>query len=105
MNPGRRFLRWTAIIVLLNVVLGFCVCLREDFSPGGSKDEANLSASTAKSLPDCGDNCESCICHATLVLTAPTRFLIVLAMSGAPSVPGDSVPDFQLIRISHPPRG
>jgi len=106
MNLFRHIARWTALLLLVNIGLGFCDCLREPLLIGGAADKAHVTApgSSGHADPDCGDNCESCVCHANLLVSEPVRFAIVLLVSGAPLPPVLSASDPTLIGITHPPR-
>jgi hypothetical protein len=108
MNLFRQIARWTALLLLVNIGLGFCDCLREPVAPGGVASKPHATAPPShtndEAAPDCGDNCESCICHANLVVAEPLRFAVVLAVSGTPISPAIPASDPMLIGITHPPR-
>jgi hypothetical protein len=106
MNIFRHIARWTALLLLVNIGLGFCDCLREPVSIGGVATHAHATApsTNGQSAPDCGDNCESCVCHANLVVAEPVRFTVTLAVSGAPATPPLAASDPTRIGITHPPR-
>jgi hypothetical protein len=106
MNLFRHIARLTALLLLVNIGLGFCDCLREPVSLGGvaSRPHATAPTPTDRSVPDCGDNCESCICHANLVVAEPVQFNVALAVSGTPALPRIAVTDPALLGITHPPR-
>jgi hypothetical protein len=104
-NFVRHFVRWIAVLVLLNIGLGFCDCLRENTISGGSAKSATLTSHRNHDAPsDCGDNCESCICHATVLMVRPETFKISLGISWLPGAPGLSFSDPDRTSLTQPPR-
>ena len=107
MDVRRHLARWTAWFVLMNIAVGFCDCLREPVSlPSHSSSSAAL---TTNSDPQgsarfrCGDNCESCACHASIVTVEPARFNVELAVSRLTPFPVLSSSDPDHVRIERPP--
>src|ERR1700729_2450016 len=105
MDVRRHLARWTAWLVLLNIGAGFCDCLRDPVSlPIHSRSSIALTTNShAQGEPDCGDNCESCVCHASLVTVEPARFTIDLAASRLTTFPVLSCSDPDHVRIERPP--
>jgi hypothetical protein len=105
MRVDRNIARWTALIVLLNIALGFCDCLRDAMPP---IHRATVPALTANRIPagapSCGDNCEGCICCASIVAGEPAAFAIDTAVSRLLTTPEFSSSKFHYVRLEHPPR-
>jgi hypothetical protein len=108
MNLARYFVRAVALLVLLNIGWGFCDCLRDPVLLEGRTDLLALlpphDNSPGGGTQPCGDNCETCVCHAALVLSEPASFDILLAASGVPPSRPDPSSDPEYIGITHPPR-
>ena len=106
MEVQRHLTRWTAWFVLLSIGVGFCDCLRDPVSlPIHSTSPAALTTNSHRQgEPDCGDNCESCVCHAAIVTVEPVRFVVDLAVSRLTTFPVLSSSDPDHVRIERPPR-
>ena len=105
MSIGRQFVRWTALLVLLNIALGFCACLRDPVIPSQFAGSPMASPDTHRDgIPACGDNCESCICCAAVMVAAPAQFPVSLAVSFLAASPKSDSSDPDLISITYPPR-
>jgi hypothetical protein len=101
----RQFARWIALLVLLNIGMGFCNCLRENTLPSGSETSAGLTNhGNRDAAPDCGDNCESCICHATLLMVRTESFKVTLGISWLPALMLSSFSDPDRTSLTEPPR-
>jgi hypothetical protein len=105
MQVRRHIARWIAWIVLLNIGVGFCDCLRDPISlPSHSSSSATLKTNTDRQAPpECGDNCESCVCHASVVTVEPARFAVDIAASSLTTFPVLSSSDPDHVRIERPP--
>jgi hypothetical protein len=105
MQVRRHLARWTAWFVLLNIGVGFCDCLRDPVSvPIHSNSSAVLTTdSHRQGDSDCGDNCESCVCHASIVTIEPARFNVELVVSRLSAFPVLSSSDPDYVRIKRPP--
>src|SRR5580658_620624 len=105
MQVRRHLARWTAWFVLLSIAVGFCDCLRDPVSlPIHSSSSAALTTNSHRQeAPDCGDNCESCVCHASIVVIEPARFAVELAVSRLTAFPALSSSDPNHVRIDRPP--
>lgn len=101
----QKLTRWMAWIVLLNIGVGFCDCLRDPISlPIHSTSSANLTTNTDPQVPpECGDNCESCVCHASIVTVEHARFAVDLAASRLTTYPVLSPSNPDHVRIERPP--
>jgi hypothetical protein len=106
MKIRRIIARWTALIVLMNVGLGFCECLREDV-PSAIKS-ARLGALTPERPPagdtSCGDNCETCVCHASIVIVERACYGTDLAVARLLAFSISSFSDSDCSPVKHPPR-
>jgi hypothetical protein len=103
----QKLTRWIAWIVLLNIGVGFCDCLRDPVSlPVHSASSARLTDNTDRQGPtECGDNCESCVCHASLVTVEPVRLAVEFAVSRLATLAFVSVAEPDHVRLKRPPRG
>jgi hypothetical protein len=107
MQVRRHLARWTAWFVLLNIAVGFCDCLRDPVSlPIHSNSSAALTTTSHhQGAPDsdCGDNCESCVCHASILIVEPVRFAVDLAVSRLSTFAFLPSSDPDHVRIERPP--
>jgi hypothetical protein len=106
MRSRRLIARWTALIVLMNIGIGFCDCLRDAvIAPINS---SSLSSPTKRGIPagdsSCGDNCESCDCHASIVIVEPTRFATDLAVARLSTSTVLSASTSDYVPLKQPPR-
>jgi hypothetical protein len=105
MKRARHFARWIALFVLMNIGLGFCDCLRDPVLPPHSGSSFRLTSGGEKrGLPVCADDCDSCVCCAVVVITAPVHFAVELVTAQFTFSPPTSVSDPDHIAITHPPR-
>jgi hypothetical protein len=107
MELRQKLTRWIAWIVLLNIGVGFCDCLREPVSlPIHTTSSASLTTNTDRQgPPECGDNCEACVCHASVVTAEPARFAVDLVISRLSIFAFLSVAEPDHVRLERPPRG
>lgn len=83
----RRTIRLTALLVLLNVALGLIACLGDTPELSAAGSGATLTNRPHRpQTPVCGDDCDSCVRCASLVLTQPIRFAISLTVSSKATV-------------------
>jgi hypothetical protein len=105
MELRRKLTRWIAWIVLLNIGVGFCDCLREPVSLSIHSGSASLTGNTDRQRPpECDDNCESCVCHASLVTVERARFAVELSVSRLTTLAIFSVLEPDSVRLERPPR-
>ena len=80
----REFVRWTALLVLLTIGIGFCDCLEDPVAPLGSPGLTSLSTNgPAPDAAECGANCDTCICCALLLVPSKMDFELPLVASDA----------------------
>jgi hypothetical protein len=93
-------------LVLLNVVFDLCACLSDAPVPLNAKSAAVATRQThAQDLPECGDNCDSCICCAAIIVTGPVHYESVLAVvAGVDYLPAAASPEPEPHRMKRPPR-
>jgi len=102
----RRTIRLTALLVLVNVALGLCACFGDAPDlPANGRGAALTNQTHRPEAPACGDDCDSCVCCASLVVTKQIRVEIVLTVSSkailaAAAAPSDPEPH----ALKHPPR-
>lgn len=97
----QKLTHWIGWLVLLNIGVGFCDCLRDPISlPANSTNSATLTTNTDRQAPpECGDNCESCVCHASVVTVEPARFSVDLPTARLTSFPVLSPSDPDQVRV------
>lgn len=100
----QKLTHWIAWLLLLNIGVGFCDCLRDPITLPSHSNSARLTTGTERQAPsECGDNCESCVCHASLVTVEPARFAVELAASRFTILPVLASSDPDHVRIERPP--
>lgn len=106
MKLRRVIARWTALIVFMNIGFGFCDCLRDAVT--APINSASLNSPANRGIPkgdsSCGDNCESCVCHASIVIVEPTRFAADLAVARFLNVTVLAVSTSDYVPLKQPPR-
>ena len=105
MEVRRHLARWIAWLVLLTIAVGFCVCLSDEVALPihSSSSSALTTKSHRQGAPECGDNCESCVCHASIVIVEPAQFGVELVVSRLTAFPVLSSSDPDHVRIERPP--
>src|SRR5579862_3595762 len=102
----RGIIRLTAVLVLLNVALGLCACLG-DTPVLSAKGAVVLTTHPEGPQPssECGDDCDSCVCCASLLVARRIRLETVLTLTRAAVVTTDTHPsDPELQALKRPPR-
>jgi hypothetical protein len=100
-----KIVRWTAVIVLLNVGLGLYVCMKDVPVPINQSDAPSLvRTGTRTQTPACSDDCDSCICCASLIISEHRVFGLVPVLSNATAALVLSSSDPDPDRMKRPPR-
>jgi hypothetical protein len=104
-NLWLKIVRCTALLVLLNVGLGLYACMKDVPHPINRPDSLSLTRnSTTAGTPACNDDCDSCVCCASLIIASQRVFTVALVLKGipAPLLLSSSDPDPD--RTNRPPR-
>jgi hypothetical protein len=83
----RSTIRLTVLLVLLNVGLGLCACLGDAPDlPADGRGAVLTNQTHRQEAPECGDNCDSCVCCASLLVAQRIRPETVLTLSSEVAV-------------------
>lgn len=104
MTFRRSLLRLIAMLVLANIGIGFCDCLRDPIAVDGPQIVAATSSQTHGTESDCGVNCDSCVCCATLIVSQQASFAISLASVGFTQTFSIQISNPDLFLSTQPPR-
>ena len=102
----RRTIRLTALFVLLNVALGFCACLGDTPDLLGGEPRAVFTIPTHQPVaPEYGDDCDSCVCCAALLVTRQIRVEAIFTATSKANVAAAAAPlDPAPQSLKQPPR-
>lgn len=102
----QQLIRLATLLVLLNVVFDLCACLRDAPQPLNAKGSAILTRQTREpDVPACGDNCDSCVCCAAIVVVGKLHYESALPfIDGVDSPLMAAPPDPEPHEMIRPPR-
>ena len=100
-----KIVRWISVMVLLNIGVGLYGCMGDVPVPTNSVDSPTLTKqSHSIPNPTCGDDCDSCVCCASIVVAEHFIFEFVPTVYGAVLTPLTFLSDPEPNRMKRPPR-
>jgi hypothetical protein len=96
--------RITALIVLLNIGAGMCACMADAVLPEPAASTFSAGNNDGPAKPDCGSNCDSCICCAAMTVCQTPFEEIELSRSGVTIPPLRSLANPYPALMDRPPR-
>lgn len=100
-----KIVRWISVMVLLNIGVGLYGCMGDVPVPTNRTDSPTLGKrSQSVPTPACGDDCDLCVCCASIVVAEHFAFEFVPTVSAVVITPLTLLSDPEPNRMKRPPR-